>query len=142
MDGINYISSGNSLIFIVPYQYFSLLYQSNFRLLQIAFNRDYYCIELHKHDVACNGVLFNTVYQLPHVEVVNDIYVELTSICLKIRRQIDQSTLFTNSIIKSYLQLLLSIASDEKQKLIDRNLFYTQLKNEEGIVFQDLVEKF
>lgn len=142
LDGVNYISSCNSLIFIAPYQHFNVLHRPKFSLLQIAFNGDYYCIELHKHDVACNGLLFNAVYQLPHVAVVNDIYVELASICQKIKRKIDQNTKFSNSIVKSYLQLLLSIASDEKQKFIDQNLFYTQLKSEEGTVFQDLVEKF
>lgn len=142
VDGINYISSSKSLIFLAPYQHFKVLNAPDFHFVQLAFDGDYYCIELHKHDVACNGLLFNSVYQLPHVEVEDDTYLELAAICQKMKRQIDQSTKFTNSIIKSYLQLLLSIASDEKQKFIDHNSYYAQLKNEEGIIFQDLVEQF
>lgn len=142
VNGVNYISGNRSLIFLAPYQLFRVLEAPDSHFVQLAFNGDYYCIELHKHDVACNGLLFNSVYQLPHVEVEDDIYLELASICHKMERQIDQNTKFTNSIIKSYLQLLLSIVSDEKQKFIDQNSYYAQLKNEEGIVFQELVERF
>ncbi len=142
VDDVSYMSNGPSLIFLAPYQHFSILDDYCFPVVQLAFNGDYYCIELHKHDVACNGLLFNSVYQLPHVEVESTLYGELLMICQKMEKQIDQSTKFTNAIIKSYLQLLLSISSDEKQKFIEDSSYYTQLKNEEGIVFQDLVERF
>ncbi len=142
VDGVNHKSNSRSLIFLAPFQHFRILDDRNFPVVQLVFNGDYYCIELHKHDIACNGLLFNSVYQLPHVEIESSIYSELLAICQKMERQIDQDTKFTNAIIKSYLQLLLSIASDEKQKFIDDNSYYTQLKNEEGIVFQDLVERF
>src|SRR5690606_25517926 len=127
---------GRSLIFLAPYQHLTILDSPDLHLTQLAFNGDYYCIELHKHDVACNGLLFNSVYQLPHVEVEEEIYVELISICQKMEKQINENAKFTHSIIKSYLQLLLSIASNEKQKFIDHNSYYVQLENEEGIGFQ------
>ena len=31
----------------------------------IAFHGDFYCIEYHKKEVACNGLLFNNIYQQP-----------------------------------------------------------------------------
>src|SRR5690554_3071231 len=93
-------------------------------------------------NILCTVLVQICFYQLPHVEVGDDTYLELASICQKMERQINQNTKFTNSIIKSYLQLLLSITSDEKQKFIDHNSYYAQLKNEEGIIFQDLVEQF
>lgn len=142
LEGVNYRSPGKSLIFLAPYQHFSIPEASNFRIMEIAFDGDYYCIELHKDEVACNGLLFNVIYQLPHVAVANGIYAELMSISHKMAGQIDRETKFTNSIVKSYLQLLLAIASDEKQKFIDHNFYYTQLQSQEGIVFQDLVERF
>ncbi|MBE8720358.1 AraC family transcriptional regulator [Sphingobacterium sp. Ka21] len=142
VDDVNYTSGSKSLIFLAPYQRFRIIDALDLHLMQLAFNGDYYCIELHKNEVSCNGLLFNSVYQLPHVEVADDIYLELTSICGKMEKKIYQDTRFTNSIIKSYLQLLLSIASDEKQKFINHHFYFTQLRSEEGIIFQDLVEQF
>lgn len=142
IDGVNYVTTSKSLVFIAPYQRFRVLERSILPLFQLVFSGDYYCIEFHKYEVACNGLLFNSVYQLPHVEITDNIYTEIEYIYLKIRKKKDEDTKFTHSIIKSYLQLLLSLSADEKQKFIDDNSFYTQLTNEKGIVFQDLVEKF
>ncbi|WP_228448775.1 helix-turn-helix domain-containing protein [Chryseobacterium mulctrae] len=47
---------------------------------------------------------------------------------------------FTDSIVKSYLQLILSISSKEKSKYLV-NLKPNELPNKDLVYFQDLVEK-
>lgn len=134
-------TNSQSLIFLSPFQKFAFNSRLKQPLYQISFHGDYYCIELHKHEVACNGLLFNAVYQLPHVEVSAEVFEELKLICRKMQEYIRKNSRFSDSIVKSYLQLMLSITSDVKQHYIDENSFYTLLKNEEGIIFQELVEK-
>jgi AraC-like DNA-binding protein len=35
----------------------------------IYFNRDFYCIELHDQEVACDGILYNNVFEVPFIEL-------------------------------------------------------------------------
>ena len=56
---------GPSILFVSPFQTFQVLdgYATQARVLD--FHGDFYCIEFHKQEVACNGVLFNNVYLSP-----------------------------------------------------------------------------
>ncbi len=33
------------------------------------FNRDFYCIEIHDQEVACDGILYNNVFEVPFIEL-------------------------------------------------------------------------
>ena len=35
----------------------------------IHFNRDFYCIEIHDQEVACDGILYNNVFEVPFIEL-------------------------------------------------------------------------
>ena len=35
----------------------------------IYFNRDFYCIEIHDQEVACDGILYNNVFEIPFVNL-------------------------------------------------------------------------
>ncbi|MDQ8006478.1 MAG: helix-turn-helix domain-containing protein [Pedobacter sp.] len=35
----------------------------------VYFNRDFYCIELHDQEVACDGILYNNVFEVPFIEL-------------------------------------------------------------------------
>ncbi|WP_343537367.1 helix-turn-helix domain-containing protein [Sphingobacterium thalpophilum] len=37
----------------------------------IFYNRDFYCIQIHDEEVACNGLLFSNIYNMPIVELDN-----------------------------------------------------------------------
>ena len=143
IDDVNYQAPAFSAIFLSPHQHFQLLsiQESPCDVMQVLFNGDYYCIELHKHDVACNGLLFNTVYQLPHVSLARAVFAELLESCQKMIQLIGGESKFKNAILKSYLQLILALTSDEKQKFIDEHNYFLQLTSVDGIVFQDLVEQ-
>ena len=68
VDFNEYHSQGDSLLFLSPYQYFQWK-ETAPKMDFIAFHGDFYCIEYHKKEVACNGLLFNNIYQQPHFEV-------------------------------------------------------------------------
>ncbi|SJN42101.1 helix-turn-helix domain-containing protein [Sphingobacterium sp. JB170] len=143
VDQVNYRAPAFSAIFLAPHQHFLVIANPDKRLelTQVLFNGDYYCIELHKHDVACNGLLFNTVYQLPHVELSASVFEELLQLCQKMILIMSRESKFSNAILKSYLQLILALTSDEKQKYIDQHSYFKQLTNIDGIIFQELVEQ-
>lgn len=57
-----------ALIFTTPFQDLELLAgEAPFAGKRIRFHGDFYCIEQHKAEVACNGILFNNVYAVPFV---------------------------------------------------------------------------
>lgn len=57
-----------ALIFATPFQDLELLPDGEpFRGRRLRFHGDFYCIERHKAEVSCNGVIFNNVYSVPHV---------------------------------------------------------------------------
>ncbi|MDP1357582.1 hypothetical protein, partial [Klebsiella pneumoniae] len=38
-------------------------------LLFLFYNRDFYCIQIHDKEVACDGLLFHNVFEIPFVEL-------------------------------------------------------------------------
>ncbi|WP_343704343.1 AraC family transcriptional regulator [Chitinophaga sp.] len=62
-----YTVQGPALFFFTPYQQYALRSSAAFRGELLYFHGDFYCIEQHRHEVACNGVLFNNVYAPPFV---------------------------------------------------------------------------
>lgn len=57
-----------ALIFATPFQDLEILPDgAPFAGRRLRFHGDFYCIERHKAEVSCNGVIFNNVYAVPFV---------------------------------------------------------------------------
>ncbi|CAM1358324.1 Transcriptional regulator [Tenacibaculum litopenaei] len=67
IDFESYSFTGNVLFFLSPGQVFTVDSEKVKEAYQLSFTRDFYCIQAHDAEVACNGVLFNNVYQTPFV---------------------------------------------------------------------------
>ena len=68
IDFKEYKFNGSVLFFLTPGQVFSVKNEKIKTAFKMSFVRDFYCIQAHDKDVACNGVLFNNVYETPFVE--------------------------------------------------------------------------
>ena len=137
-----YVCSGSTILFLTPYQQFKWLDANKTELKLIQFHGDYYCIEYHKNMISCNGILFNNIYEKPFFNITKSYYDEIVNTIEKMDKEIQNEIVspFTDSIVKSYLQLILSISSKEKSKyLID--LKPNELPNKDLVYFQDLLEK-
>ena len=137
-----YVCSGSTILFLTPYQQFKWLDANKTELKLIQFHGDYYCIEYHKNMISCNGILFNNIYEKPFFNINKSYYDEIVNTIEKMDKEIQNEIVspFTDSIVKSYLQLILSISSKEKSKyLID--LKPNELPNKDLVYFQDLLEK-
>lgn len=138
-----YECSGFSILFLTPYQQFKWLSTNETELQLIQFHGDYYCIEYHKNMISCNGILFNNIYEKPFFSINKSYYNEIVNTIVKMDRELKNEIQnpFTDSIVKSYLQLILSISSKEKSKFLN-DLNPSQLPNKDLIQFQELVEKY
>jgi AraC family transcriptional activator of pobA len=67
VDMNQYSFDSNSMFFLTPYQPFQLQYEGLISGLAWHFHPDFFCIERHSKEVACNGILFNNVYEPPMI---------------------------------------------------------------------------
>lgn len=122
LDFTEYVSTGdNTMLFFTPYQTFLWLGKQDIDMRVLTFHGDFYCIEYHKKEVACNGLLFNNIYLYPHISISNDEYDELLHVLEKMEKETaNMRTTFSDSILKAYLQLLLALCSREKTKQLEQ----------------------
>lgn len=140
IDFVKYECSGKNLIFLSPYQVLECHNFTTKSMEVIQFHGDFYCIEYHKKEVACNGILFNNIYQSPFISIDNDIYMEIVSICEKIKKIKDLDNNYDISIAKTYLQLILAISS--KAKVLQSNKVIENSHFEDITNFQNILEKY
>lgn len=112
IDGTRYVTDEKALVFLTPYQLLEWYDADALPLKILRFHGDFYCIEYHKKEVACNGVLFNNLYETP--------FVGLNAVDFKeVLRLMDRMEALLGvernaAVLKSYLQVILALGSREK----------------------------
>lgn len=114
LDFNSYKCDGKTILFLSPYQLLKWDSDACNEAYVLQFHGDFYCIEYHKEEVACNGILFNNVYESPFISVSEDFFNEVIQLFLKMNR-LPSAMNYDVSIIRSYLQLILALCSKEKQ---------------------------
>ncbi|GLU54714.1 hypothetical protein [Dyadobacter frigoris] len=74
IDFKTYEIKQDTLFFINPDQYFH--FDENCSGSAIYYNRDFYCVEIHDAEVACDGILFHNVYRIPVVGLAKEDSIE------------------------------------------------------------------
>ncbi|MGV3763195.1 helix-turn-helix domain-containing protein [Parapedobacter sp.] len=133
-------SESTALLFLSPYQHLSWKSASEPSAKRVLFHGDFYCIEFHKEEVACNGLLFNNIYLQPVVPIDERVYQEIELIVHKMHVEGSTGTAFSDSVIKAYLQLILALASKAKKQLIDSRAVANTRQRAVGTLFQQLLE--
>lgn len=109
-DFSEYALDEDSLLFFSPYQPF-MITAPRLQGIAIHFHSDFYCIHKHNHEVACNGVLFNNIYQSPFLQVANGQIPQLETIVQQMCYEMQEEKLAQNESLISYLKLFLIAAS-------------------------------
>ncbi|MCC9044269.1 helix-turn-helix transcriptional regulator [Myroides sp. M-43] len=115
LDFHTYTCSGKNILFLSPYQILNWNTLQMEEMYYLQFHGDFYCIEYHNEEVACNGILFNAPFEVPFVVLQNKVYDELVQYCSKISLLDQAETSYDISLVKTYLQLILALSSKEKQ---------------------------
>lgn len=139
VDFVEYSFSGKTAFFSSPYQYIQICTDNDITCQMLSFHGDFYCIEYHKKEVACNGLLFNNIYLSPSFSVKDDTFAEVCGYLKKIS-QINAEEEFSEAVLRSYLQLILAICSKAK---VQQSAVETSFNNQPGSLklFQNLVDK-
>jgi AraC-like DNA-binding protein len=139
IDFTEYDFNGKIVLFSSPFQNIQILSDDPVTIETLNFHSDFYCIEFHKKEVACNGLLFNNIYLFPYFILNKEVFNEVAEYFSKIKK-VDTQEDFSEAILQSYLQLILAICSKEKNKMLpDKDLVNDDFKELKS--FQNLVEK-
>lgn len=140
VDQINYSYEGCTVLFLTPYQKLKLASETDEQICIMFFHGDYYCIEYHKEEVACNGLLFNNIYLNPSIKLTSENYEYILGIFDHIQYELSEKHLFSESIIKTYIQLILAICSKQKSGSLEEQISTGRLPNRNAAEFQKLLE--
>lgn len=110
--------AGPVLLFSTPLQTIYLKQHLPGSLTMLQFHGDFYCIEYHREEVACNGLLFNNIYIQPCVKLNAEDAGTFQQLFNDVEREFGQDSP-SEIVLRAYLQLFLAKSSSVKVKLID-----------------------
>lgn len=142
IDTDKYKYSENRIFCFSPYQPFMLNEETKSIGVVINFHPNFFCIHKHHTEVACDGVLFNNIYQFPFLEIHDDDANSLSWIIAEMEKDIQQNSMATNEAILSYLKLFLINCSRIKKKQFPEVQIEDQKEDEKFIVqkLKDYIE--
>ena len=110
-DLSEYAFQKDSLMCFTIYQPFVINAEGEFKGILINFHPDFFCIHKHKEEVACNGVLFNNIYESPLLSLLPIEMDELLEIVLKLKQEMKNPALAQYELLVAYLKIFLINAS-------------------------------
>ncbi len=131
-DFSEYDFKESTLFAFSPYQPFMFATEEHLEGIAVQFHSDFYCIHTHQREVACNGVLFNNIYEPPYT-LINDITASNFRMLLEqMKTEMQNQALAQYELLVSYLKILLITASRLK----------TEQQPQENQILTDLKEPF
>ena len=106
----------NSLLSFSLYQPFSIKPQGVFKGMMVNFHPEFFCLHKHRHEVSCNGVLFNNIYESPVIDLTDSEAGSLLTIMQGIGEEMRRPGIAQLEALLSYLKLLLINASRMKME--------------------------
>jgi AraC family transcriptional activator of pobA len=110
--------SGPVLLFSTPLQVIYIEECQQVQCTMLQFHSDFYCIEYHRVEVACNGLLFNNIYLDPIV-VLTDREAKVFELLLGEISDEFESPAPSEIVLRAFLQVFLAKSSSIKIKAIN-----------------------
>jgi len=102
-----YNFSGQVMMCFSPYQPFMISPVEELNGVVLNFHPDFFCIHLHQKEVACNGVLFNNIYQPPFITLTDKDVNVLLNIIEQMQAEMQNAALAQYELLISYLKIFL-----------------------------------
>lgn len=110
--------TGPILLFSTPLQVIYIKHQLPATLTMLQFHGDFYCIEYHRQEVACNGLLFNNLYIQPCLKLNPEDAQTFRQLLDDFEQEFAKESP-SEVVLRAYLQLFLAKSSSVKVKLLD-----------------------
>ena len=125
--------TGPVLLFSTPLQALRLEMDMYLEISVLQFHSDFYCIEYHREEVACNGLLFNNIYIDPVINLTVDEVKAIEQIFYNISNECAQPQV-SEIVLRAYLQLFLAKSTSIKLKVMS--------EEEKTAAKDELMERF
>lgn len=106
-DFAEYNIQTNDVLFFAPYQPFMITGNDPIEGIILNFHSDFYCIHNHQKEVACNGILFNNIYESPVLTLDDKSLESLLSNIDLIKEEMKTAELAQHESLISYLKIIL-----------------------------------
>lgn len=116
VDFSEYDFETNQLLAFAPYQPFMLTSDEEITGVVIHFHPDFFCIHKHHQEVACNGVLFNNIYEPPYITIDAIAKNTFDMVLEQIKTEMQNPALAQYELLVSYLKIILITASRLKKE--------------------------
>lgn len=116
VDFNEYDFNENQLLAFSPYQPFMFHSTESIKGKVIHFHPDFFCIHKHHQEVACNGVLFNNIYDSPNVNIDTLTISNFQMLFEQMKVEMQNPVLAQYELLISYLKILLITASRLKKE--------------------------
>jgi AraC-like DNA-binding protein len=123
VDFAVYSSTCPSLFFISPNQVMHLETVGQEPGYLIFYNRDFYCIQIHDEEVACDGLLFNNSRNMPMTELAEAEATFINYLVAQIEDEFEINESSQEEMIRTYLkQLLIKSTRLWKKQHLDKTV--------------------
>ena len=95
----------DSLLFINPHVILKPCEAIGGQLMH--FNKDFYCIEIHDQEVACDGILYNNVFEIPFINLTEEQSKDIQTIIKEIQYELANEDSNTEEMLRILLKLII-----------------------------------
>lgn len=107
VDFSEYPFEANTLMCFAIYQPFIIKADGPLKGILINFHPDFFCIHKHQHEVSCNGILFNNIFNPPTLQLQSGEAGSLLSIIETLKAEMQITGLAQYEMLVSYLKIFL-----------------------------------
>ncbi|OOQ57794.1 helix-turn-helix domain-containing protein [Mucilaginibacter pedocola] len=138
-----YNTEGPALFFISPNQVLNIVGLCTETGYFIFYNRDFYCVQIHDDEVACDGLLFNNINNMPMTAVPEHEAAFINYLFAQMEDEFRLKEASQEEMLRTYLkQLLIKSTRLWKQQHLDGALMNQQNDPDSFRHFTQLVEKY
>ncbi|KMQ69972.1 AraC family transcriptional regulator [Chryseobacterium sp. FH2] len=132
----NHYETKAPTLFFATYQYVNIKNGSSDNASIIYYNRDFYCIQIHDKEVACDGLLFHNIFEIPKVELDASEAIIIKNLFENIKEELEWKESSSEEMIRTYLKQIIIRATRrwKKQNLNNDNI---KIPSNELDIFRD-----
>jgi AraC-like DNA-binding protein len=107
IDFNHYETKSPSLFFINSNQYLQINKEGKKKGYFMYYNRDFYCVQIHDAEVACDGLLFNNIFEMPMTTLPEKEVLFIEGIYEQIQGEFENPDSSQEEMIRTYLKQLI-----------------------------------
>ncbi len=102
-------------VFFLTNQHFDIKEAKDDAIL-LFYNRDFYCIQIHDKEVACDGLLFHNVFEIPFVELDDSETILIKQLFQNIKDELEWKDSSAEEMIRTYIKQIIIRATRKWKK--------------------------